>query len=220
MQRRRFWLGLLVGPLLLASWHADAAGTPGACDFDLGDESRPADERAVAYHRAGIEHKANARRFAEQAAAAEEPQRSALLSQARDAYREAVRAQGKALKLHPNYYQAANEMGYALRQTGDHHKALGAYAFALSIKPDFYPALEYQGEALLALGRLAEARDAYMTLFRNDLALADELLRAMESWVAHNPSAAAQAQFDSWVSERRDLAELIGATGERPASDW
>ncbi|MEJ2087839.1 MAG: tetratricopeptide repeat protein, partial [Gammaproteobacteria bacterium] len=118
-------------------------------------------------------------------------------------------------KLHLDYYQAANELGYALRQTGDYRKALGAYNFALEIKPDFYPAVEYRGEAYLTLGMLEASREAYMTLFRNDLALARRLLQAMEAYAPRVDDPA----FADWVAERKQLAALL-PTSAPEAGDW
>lgn len=209
-------VGALVITLLLPTalpGSARAAGTPGAGDGDLAGGA-PADEAAVAFYESGLAHKLSAREKESLAASAgTEAERERLLAEAKALYQDAATAQGKALKLQLNYYQAANELGYALRKSGEHRKALGAYNFALGIKPDFYPAVEYRGEACLALGMLNEAREAYMLLFRNDLTLAAELLSAMDAAPVADPG------FTAWVEERKALAARTPADGSSTA-DW
>jgi tetratricopeptide (TPR) repeat protein len=139
-----------------------------------------------------------------------------LLAAAQADYQAAITAQGKALKLHLAYYQAASELGYALRQTGDYRKALGAYNFALQINPDFYPAIEYRGEAYLALGMIDQAKSAYMTLFRNDSGLAGELLTEMEATAAAN----GPGELADWVAERKTLATLTPHESDPTRQDW
>ena len=51
------------------------------------------------------------------------------------------------MKIYPQNYKAANELGYALRKSGDYRKAIGAYNYALEINPNFHQATEYRGEA-------------------------------------------------------------------------
>ncbi|HEY5645604.1 MAG TPA: tetratricopeptide repeat protein [Pseudomonadales bacterium] len=192
---------------------ANAAGTPG----DGGEpipEGQTSAGAAAALYQEGIEHKETALGLEAAAAAAEdEAERQRLLEEARAEFRAAVQLQGRALKLDLDFYQAANELGYALRKNGDFTKALGAYNFALQIKPDFYAAIEYRGEAYLALGRLDEAKGAYLTLFRNDPALAARLLAAMSA------GATEDAAFRAWVEERARLAVVTpGAAGAD--ADW
>ena len=67
------------------------------------------------------------------AKAGEPAARDKALAKAQKAYKQAVGKQGEAIKLDPQNYQAANELGFALRKTGDYRKALGAYNFALQI---------------------------------------------------------------------------------------
>ncbi len=111
----------------------------------------------------------------------------------------------------PRHYQAANELGYALRKTGDYKSAIGAYNYALQLKPDFLEAIEYRGEALMNLGFFAEARKAYLRLYREDQSLAAELMTAMRKWVEDKAVEGAQLEdaeqaFADWVRERSGLA--------------
>jgi tetratricopeptide (TPR) repeat protein len=209
-------LAVLLTAGLVIAQPIHGAGTPGADDDELTAEGLSIDEAAVAWYSEGLAHKEAAREKEDRAATAgSAEEREQLLADAQADYRAAVAAQGKALKLHLDYYQAANELGYALRQTGDYRKALGAYNFALEIKPDFYPAVEYRGEAYLALGMLEASREAYMTLFRNDLALARRLLQAMEAYAPRVDDPA----FADWVAERKQLAALL-PTSAPEAGDW
>ena len=199
-----------------------AAGTPGAGKEKI-PEGQSADSLAVEYYESGLAHKERAWQQQAAATTAGEEERLVLLAEAQVEFQAAVKAQGKALGLHLNFHQAANELGYALRQTGDYRKALGAYNFALSIKPDFYPAIEYRGEAYLALGMLDQAKSAYMTLFSNDPPLAAQLLAAMEASPIENSVPAEdelRASFQEWVAERKTLAGLTGQIDPVAERSW
>jgi len=134
-------------------------------------------------------------------------QATAKLKRALRAYKDATRADRKA-------YFAWNGLGFCQRMLGDDDAALASYDRALKIKPDFAQAVEYRGEAYLNLGKLDEAKSAYIDLFGRERALADLLLRKMQAWVAaakQNPqSPGAQERLDafaSWVEERAVLAQ-------------
>jgi len=199
--------------LLAAALPASGAGTPGDGAEQAPDGQTP-DEAALAYYREGLAHKDTALALeAAAAAATDEAERGRLLDQARSEFKAAIRIQGRALKLDLDYVEAANELGYALRKSGDFHKALGAYNFALQIRPDFYPAVEYRGEAYLSLGMLEEARQAYVVLFRNDLGLAARLLDAMAT------AETGDADFEAWVLERQRLAAVTPGAADA-GSDW
>ncbi len=55
--------------------------------------------------------------------------------------------------------RALNAMGFATRKLGDVEGALPFYTRALAIQPDYVQAREYMGEAFLAKGDLARARE-------------------------------------------------------------
>ncbi|MGD8417710.1 MAG: tetratricopeptide repeat protein, partial [Pseudomonadales bacterium] len=190
--------GLLV--VLTVAVPARGAGTPGGA-ADAPDGQTP-DQAAMALYQSALTHKEAALALEKEAAGAPPADREKLLDSARGEYRAVIETLGRALKLDLDYYQAANELGFALRRTGEYRKALGAYNFALTIKPDFYPAIEYRGEAYLHLGRLEDAKAAYMTLFRNDLALAGRLLVAMADLDVEDDA------FRAWVAERQRLAAV------------
>ena len=209
---------ITIALLVAVALAAEGAGTPGAGKAEELPPGASPEQTADARYREGLASKEAAWALeAEAAAATDAETREGLLADARDAWRQAVSAQGRALKLMPQHHEAANELGYALRNTGAYRKALGAYNYALGLKPDFYEAVEYRGEAYLALGMLDEAREAYMTLFRKAPELAGMLLAAMAAWARAHDDAA----FSAWVEERRSLAELTGIQSDRQGrSAW
>jgi tetratricopeptide (TPR) repeat protein len=132
---------------------------------------------------------------------------TAKFKRALRAYKEATRADRKA-------YYAFNGIGFCQRMLGDYEAALAAYDRALKIEPGFPQAVEYRGEAYLNLGKLEEAKAAYMDLFGRERPLADLLLRKMQAWVAaakqNEQTPGAQARLDEfakWVEERTALAQ-------------
>lgn len=177
---------------LLTALPANAAGTPGANAEEV-PAGQTAGDTSSAHYRSGLD--------AKQRALALESAEGPGSTGTQAAWQEAVTAFGRALKLQLDHYEAANELGYALRRSGDYQKALGAYNFALTIKPDFYPAIEYRGEAYLALGRIEEAKSAYLTLFQAEPALAAQLLAVMAEQEA-------DAEFAAWVEERQAIAAV------------
>lgn len=190
-----------------------AAGTPGASAEEV-PEGQSAGDTASAHYQRGLSAKERA--LAREAAAerAGNPEDKASQQAAADeAFEEAVTYFGKALKLELSHYEAANELGYSLRKTGDYRKALGAYNFALTIKPDFYPAIEYRGEAYLALGMFDQAKDAYLTLFMNDPQLAAQLLQAMASTEG-------DTDFAAWVEERQAIAAATPGADMPAKASW
>jgi tetratricopeptide (TPR) repeat protein len=64
----------------------------------------------------------------------------------------------KAVELKPDYPEAWNELGFALRHIGNYPESVKAYDEALRLKPRFPEALEYLGEAYVKMGQLDEAR--------------------------------------------------------------
>ena len=81
----------------------------------------------------------------------------------------------KATELKPDYPEAWNELGYALRNVGNYPDSVKAYDEALRLKPRFPEALEYLGEAYVKMGKLEEARKVLERLKPLDRKLAQEL---------------------------------------------
>ena len=65
-----------------------------------------------------------------------------------------------------------------------------------------------RGEAFLMMGFIKESQEAYMTLFRNDRELADQLMATMEKWHAAQPDGDPKKAFADWLAERKQLASI------------
>ena len=91
----------------------------------------------------------------------------------------AVEAFQAVVTLRPNFPDAWNELGFALRNQGRYAESLAAYEEALRLRPDFPEALEYLGEAYVQMGRLDDARGVLRRLRPLDAARAEELDEAI-----------------------------------------
>lgn len=206
---------LITGPAL---WPiaVHAAGTPGTTSAESqalqGDEAAAA---AARYYRRAMTLKAEAWRH--QAMAANSPERanrSAAQAAERRAYQEMIEQLQQALKVAPRYVEAATELGYALRQSGNFRKAIGAYNYALGINQEHFEAVEYRGQAYLAVNNLEKAKQDYLRLFRDSPELADRLLTAMDAWLTFQPANSA-LDFSLWLRERKTLAGKSATQSER-----
>jgi tetratricopeptide (TPR) repeat protein len=157
----------------------------------------------------------------------DERKRQKAREKAQEAYRASARKFAQALEYDALLHPAWNYLGYAQRKLGNYNDALLAYDRALQLKPGYPEAIEYRGHAYLGLGRLNEAKDAYLTLFPGNRKLAASLLGAMQSWVSEHRGnagpvdAAAFESFASWVEERSAIAvQTVGLTREGAASAW
>ena len=87
----------------------------------------------------------------------------------------AVDAFQKAVGFRPDFADAWNELGFALRWQRRYPESLAAYDRALKLRPNFPEALEYLGEAYVQMGRLDDARRILDRLRTLDRKRADEL---------------------------------------------
>lgn len=119
----------------------------------------------------------------------------------------------EAVKADPSLKEGWNLVGYTSRRLGEYEKSLEAYEKALVLNPTYSEAIEYRAEAYLALGRLSDAKAAYMTLFASARNHAAALLDSMQKWVAErrrtpgNLAAADLDAFAKWVDERAAVAQ-------------
>jgi len=217
---------LLATILLLCSATGMAAGTGGGPIGPMpSGVSKTPEQVAAGHYQSGLRYKSRAWKQEEKAARARTPeQRDKLLEKAARNYAKAAEQQAQAMKADPRSHQAANELGYALRKTGDYQQAIQWYDRALQLQPGFLEAVEYRGEAYLAVGNLEAAKGAYMELFRGDRALAGQLLTAMEAWVAAQGSTsvneAGLTEFARWLMERKQLAALTAEVSLNEARQW
>ncbi|MDH3643224.1 MAG: hypothetical protein OES38_14075 [Gammaproteobacteria bacterium] len=214
---------LLAMVLMLSASLAQAAGSGGGGQAPRTVEQTP-EQAANSHYKSGLRYKKRAWKHEEKAAAASTAEkREKLLAKAAKAFEKAVAQQLKAMQADPQHFEAANELGYGLRRLGGAKQAIEWYDLALQLKPDFFEAVEYRGEAYLATGNLDGAKAAYMELFRNDRALAEQLLDAMERWLVAQDGAAPAPQhseFSAWVVERRELVELTRDVSLNQSRDW
>ncbi|HEU5196449.1 MAG TPA: tetratricopeptide repeat protein [Methylomirabilota bacterium] len=81
----------------------------------------------------------------------------------------------RAIALRPDFADAWNELGFALRNQGRYQESLVAYDEALKLRPNFPEALEYLGEAYVKMGRVDDARRVLDRLRPLDPGRAQEL---------------------------------------------
>lgn len=186
------------------------------------------EEQALSIYNAGVRVVERADKLAADAARQSDARhRDKALGKAQAGYASALRKFTRATELDPSMHQAWNYLGYTNRKLGRYDAALAAYDRALALKPGYPEAIEYRGHAYLGLNRLSEAKEAYLTLFGGQRALAAQLLEAMRSWVsAHrgDPAgidAASLDAFATWVSERSAIAsQTAGLTREGVSAAW
>ncbi|HEU4779410.1 MAG TPA: tetratricopeptide repeat protein [Steroidobacteraceae bacterium] len=158
---------------------------------------------------------------------ADERKKTKVRAKAEQAYAMAMKKFATATELQPADFQAWNYLGYTHRKLGKYDTALAAYDRSLKLQPNYADAIEYRGHAYLGLNRLAEAKEAYLTLFAGNRKLAATLLAAMQEWVGERRGNAAGIDgatvesFATWVSERSTIASQTAAlTREGAASAW
>ena len=212
--------------LALASPSVLAAGSGGGG----GLSSIPTNSRALSPEqlsekamRAGIRERDKAlKQEAKAETASSDKKRDKALAKAQKHYKKAISKQGEAVRHDPRNYKALNELGYALRKTGDYRKAIGAYNMALDINPKFHQATEYRGEAFLALGFLNETMQSYMILFRNDRELAAQLMDRMQTWATEKNGTEdpAEVEFIAWLQEREKMAKITDDLSMNNTRTW
>jgi tetratricopeptide (TPR) repeat protein len=212
MQRLRAWTTILAS--LLAT-SALAAGGGGGGGGGLSGSGASPQEIGMAHFERGEQARQQGLAALERAQAeADAALRQEALEEANTRFKRALRAYREATRADRKAYYAWNGMGFCQRTLGDNEAALKSYERALKIEPGFPQAIEYRGEAYLKLGRLEEAKAAYLDLFGRERPLADLLLRKMQAWVAaekqsdQTPGARMRLEeFAKWLDERAALAQ-------------
>lgn len=209
----------LVGALLVPTlplWAAGGAPTQQPAPANPVEPQTP-EQIARDHYNNGLRMRDRAWSLEEKAEEADdEAKREKLLSKVDKQFVAAVREFRTAVQNDPRLFQAWSSLGYALRRTGDYEESLRAYDRALDIQPGYTEAIEYRAEAYLKLGRVDEAKSAYMTLFNHDRERADQLLKAMEEWVeakrGEGGSAADQVEeLAQWIEQRGQVAAQTSA---------
>lgn len=218
---------LLAALLLLALPGATLAdgGAPAPTPSNPRPELTP-EQRADQHYNRGVELREKAWKLEEKAATASGGEREKLEKKIDKTYRKAIDEYRSAVELDGRHYRAYSDLGYALRKTGDYPAALEAYDRALGMVPGYAEAIEYRAEAYLGLGRLEEAKEAYLQLFERDRERADKLMEAMKAWVAHHREdpgshdAATVDGFARWVDQRAQLADQTASLGDLQRRRW
>jgi len=186
------------------------------------------EEQARTFYNAGVAAVEKGDQLAADAARQTDAKRQQKAhAKSQDAYTTALKKFIRATGLSPAMYQAWNYVGYTNRKLGNYQAALDAYDRALTLKPGYPEAIEYRGHAYLALNRLADAKEAYLSLFGSNRKLAAQLLTAMQDWVGEHRGNAAGVDgasleaFASWVSERSAIAgQTASLTREGASASW
>ena len=89
--------------------------------------------------------------------------------------REAIRSFKRVIRVNKQHAMAYTNMAYCYRKLNKYKRAVKLYNKALAIEPNLAEAHEYLGGALLALGKVAEAKKHLAILEKLDPKLAAEL---------------------------------------------
>lgn len=223
----RLPVGFVIGALCLALlgppavWAAGGSSAPSVPPAPTAISMTPEQ-----YYNQGLKHRDKAWELEKKAAGEAGKAAEKLLKKARKEYEKAVKAQRDAVRGDALMHQAHSSLGYALRKIGDYDESIAAYDRALSLAPDYTEAIEYRAEAHLGLGRLEEAKEAYLILMREDQARADELMTAMKKWLDAQESSDSSVSADDleafaiWVEERADIAGHAAMLVSASARDW
>lgn len=212
---------LLAAPAVLSADGGAPAPNPSVPQPQLTPE-----QRADQHYNRGIELREKAWKLEEEAEAKPAGERAKLERKIDKTWRKAIDEYRAAVELDSRHYRAYSDLGYALRKGGDYQESLAAYDAALTMVPTYAEAIEYRGEAYLGLGRLEQAKEAYLHLFEHDRERADQLMEAMQTWVEsrrQDPGSvdpAAVDAFAEWVAQRSQLADQTASLGELRDRAW
>jgi tetratricopeptide (TPR) repeat protein len=228
----RLWnRSFLVALAITASWTAFGAGgggpMPSSSPMQTREPPSPEEQARTAYN-AGLRGVEKGDELSADAARQTDARKQKKLrAKAESAYGGALKKFMRATELRPGMFEAWNYVGYTSRKLGRFDAALAAYDRALTLKPGYAEAIEYRGHAFLGLNRLAEAKEAYLSLFGSNRKLAASLLTAMQQWVgerranADGVDAGTYEAFASWVDERSAIAAQTAGLGrEGAAAAW
>jgi tetratricopeptide (TPR) repeat protein len=219
-------VALAMAPVGIGFAHGGGSMGGGGPTGSAAGSSSPENAAKAAYN-SGVRSIKEAKEYESDAAKATNPQKSAkALDKAHQYYSKALEQFIDAVSQQPKMYQAWNYVGFANRHLGNYDAALSAYAKALELNPAYPEAIEYRGEAYLGLNKIDEAKEAYMTLFRESRSLADELMTAMRRWTdARRTDAQGLAPevveaFSKWVDERAGIAAQTASLAIGAQTAW
>lgn len=136
------------------------------------------------------------------------------LEKANDNYTRALDQFTEALSNKGDMYEAWKYVGFVHLQLGAYAESVDDFNHAVAIKADAdMETVEGRAEAYLGVDRLVDAKSAYMDLFNHQRDRADQLMAAMQKWLAdHRANAngmrvAELDAFDKWLQERDGIAK-------------
>lgn len=210
----------------VATW-ADGSSPMPSQQAPPPERPKTAEELATEHYNLGLRHRDKAWKLeGKMTKAPNEEKRAKLEAKVFAQYESAIKELSLAIHKNPKMHQAYSSLGYARRKTGQYEKSLQAYGTALQLAPDYSEAIEYRAEAYLGLGRLAEAKDAYIRLFSLDRESADTLLAAMKEWVEERDASPGDLSteevrsFAGWLVERDELARQTVSLSQQQTRKW
>lgn len=209
----------IAGAAILAAVAVTVAHGAGGNPIRETQEQEPAappktpEEEAIEHYNQGLAFRDKAWKLEKDLAAAKtDSDRKKIEGKLTKQYERAVEEFTTAVQKNNRFHEAWSDLGYALRKSGRYEDALDSYDEALKLDPGYSPAIEYRAEAFLGLNQVDEAKSAYVELFTKDRKLADQLLGAMEQWIAArraDPKGVDATVVDSlakWIGERAEIA--------------
>jgi len=213
--------------LLLASGAALASGGSsmgGGGGYSMPMQRKSPHQIAVEDYNTGLKHRDRAKSYMKELQTQQNPRKVAWLKKhINREFDYAAKLFRKAIAHDDSLYQADGSLGYALRKTGHYSQALKAYNRALALNPEYTEAIEYRAEAYLALGRFDDTKQSYMHLMKRDRPRADELMKAIEAWLADPPKNATPESVSAlkqWATERMQLGALTSDLAGTAKTDW
>jgi tetratricopeptide (TPR) repeat protein len=191
-----------------------SAGVPPSEEMQSSPTADKPEAEAKKAYTAGMKSLAKAKDHESAAAGAQNAdKKSSALEKMGDAYNRALDQFTEALRNKGDMYEAWNNVGYIHLRLGAYAESVDDYNHTLALKPDLTEAVLHRAEAYLALDRLDDAKSAYMDLFNHERALADQLMTAMQKWLAEHRGNANGMRvsdvdaFDKWLQEREGIAK-------------
>jgi tetratricopeptide (TPR) repeat protein len=222
-----FAAALVIAPIQFGNAHGGGSMGGQSSPSMSDSRGRSPEETAKSAYNSGVRSIKKAKDYESDAAKASNTEKSGkALDKAQQSYAKALEEFIDAVAQQPDMYQAWNYIGFANRHLGHFDAALDAYAKALELNPQYPEAIEYRGEAYLGLNKIDDAKNAYMTLFKDSRNLADELMQAMHRWSdARRQDAQGLAPeeldaFSKWLDERGGIAAQTAALGRDAPTMW
>lgn len=195
------------------AWAAGGGQMSGSSNFDMPARQMTPEDQAKQAYNSGVKKLKDAVEYEADAVKTTDAKKIERANEkAQKYYEKAFKEFSLATEKMPTMYEAWNYVGFTQRHLGHYDAALVAYAKALALKPNYPEALEYRGEAFLGLNALEDAKQSYLSLYRNAPPLATKLMSAMRVWLDQHrkePSTVEPTMLDgfaTWIKEREAIA--------------